>query len=50
MNDIDPRIGLAKIKGSDVIHIEHKGRAVEVSFSPKGSNVRVFVDGEEWKP
>ena len=50
MNDIDPCIGLAKIRGSDVVHIGHRGRAVEVSFSPKGSSVRVFVDGEEWKP
>ena len=50
MSGIDPRIGLAKIKGSDVVHIDHKGRTVEVSFSPKGSNVRVLVDREEWKP
>ena len=50
MNDIDPRIGLAKIRGSDVVHIDHKNRFVEVAFSPKGSNVRVFVDGEAWKP
>lgn len=46
----DPYLGLAKIRGSDVVHIDHKGRRVEVSISPKGSNVRVFVDGEEWKP
>jgi len=46
----DPWIGLAKIKGSDVIYTEHKGRQIEVSISPKGSNVRVHVDGEEWKP
>ena len=46
----NPHISLATIRGSDVLHIEHKGRSVEVSISPKGSSVRVHVDGEEWKP
>ena len=50
MSDIDPYLGLAKIRGSDVVIIEHKGRRIEVSISPKGSNVRVHVDGEEWRP
>ena len=46
----DPWIGLAKHRGGDVVLTTHKGRKVEVQFSPKGSSVRVYVDGEEWKP
>ena len=46
----DPRIGLGKIRGSDLVVVTHKGREVQVTISPKGSNVRVHVDGEEWRP
>lgn len=46
----DPWIGIAAIRKSDIVHIRHRGRNVEVTFSPKGSNIRVHVDGEEWKP
>ncbi|WP_193104686.1 hypothetical protein [Brachybacterium sp. FME24] len=49
-NTEDPWIGIATIRKSDIVHIRHRGRNVEVTFSPKGSNVRVHVDGEEWKP
>lgn len=25
-------------------------RNIEITISPKGGNVRVYVDGQEWKP
>ena len=47
MNTSEPHLSIATYRGSHIVIIEHRGRRVEVSFSPRGKNVRVWVDEEE---
>lgn len=43
----DPELFMGEYRGSKFVGIVHLDRRVDVSFSPKGRSVRVWIDDEE---
>ena len=50
MSDDDPAIYTSEYRGTYAVSINYRGRRVDVSISPTGRKVRVWIDQEERKP
>lgn len=47
MSDDEPRIYTSEYRGTHATSINYRGRRIDVSISPTGLKVRVWIDGEE---